>query len=424
MGQDAFYGSLSKENIEIYQYAIENGIIDLAHMRDQVNLKKTDEALQQHTSAIWQGKNGKWYTYLSDDGKRRLIKRTSKESVLAEIEASYSAKLVKNLANLYPAWRRYKEKETSAANVYKLNWVWEKYYKDDAIIKEPIDEIRTIDLKEWFLDKIDAYNITRRQFKEMKSLLNMLLDYAVELEIVPVNVSRNIRNISYKKFRQEKTKPVGDQVYINDEESRAIEIALNQFQKTGNTAYLGICLNFTLALRIGELAALKKSDIAENTVHIQRSEVSIYEEREGKLHKKGVEIVPHTKTPRSDRELILTEVSKRFLKMIIMENAKRGFISDDLFIHSDGTRMNSYSINRALRRVNELLETSQKGNHSIRKTCLSNMNESGLLTDEEISRFAGHTQVSTTQNCYLFATKSLDKRADAYERAICGKISG
>jgi len=52
------------------------------------------------------------------------------------------------------------------------------------------------------------------------------------------------------------------------------------------------------------------------------------------------------------------------------------------------------------------------------------MNESVLLTDEEISRFAGHTQVSTTQNCYLFATKSLDKRADAYEQAICGKISG
>ena len=62
------------------------------------------------------------------------------------------------------------------------------------------------------------------------------------------------------------------------------------------------------------------------------------------------------------------------------------------------------------------------GNHSIRKTCISNLAASKLLSDEEIRMFAGHKDISTTQQSYIFATEPLEDRVSAYEAAISGKM--
>ena len=78
----------------------------------------------------------------------------------------------------------------------KLNWVWEKYYKEDTLVTRYLDEITVAFLKEWYLDKIEQLHLTNKQFKEMKSLLNMLYDYAIDSSIIKYNVSRNVRNIS------------------------------------------------------------------------------------------------------------------------------------------------------------------------------------------------------------------------------------
>ena len=106
---------------------------------------------------------------------------------------------------------KYKEKETSCANAHKLNWVWEKYYKEDALVTKYLDKITVAFLKEWYLDKIEQLHLTNKQFKEMKSLLNMLYDYAIDSSIIKYNVSRNVRNISYKSLpsqrkRQQKSR--------------------------------------------------------------------------------------------------------------------------------------------------------------------------------------------------------------------------
>lgn len=155
----------------------------------------------------------------------------------------------------------------------------------------------------------------------MKSLMNMLYDFAIELNLASNNVSRMVHGISYKKYTVEQKKAPTEQVYINDEERNIIEAALKQYEKTGNTAYLGVCLNFTLALRVGEVVALKISDFSETLVHIQRTEIKHYDKLDdGKIIRNGYEIVPHGKTPNADRELFLTRNAKEFLSMIVRAN--------------------------------------------------------------------------------------------------------
>lgn len=399
---------------------------------DDILAMEKEYYLEQHPYEIYYSEHDKRYrTYLppkKDGEKRKPITAVTKENLEKKIVDYYRQMEEKPSANtfekLYPLFLDYKGKETSLANAHKLNWVWETYYKDDDIVKCKLSDITVVMLKSCFLDKISEYELTSRKYKEMKSLMNMLYDFAIESNLVSSNVSRMVHGISYKKYAVEHKKAPTEQVYINDEEENIINVALKQYERTRNTAYLGVCLNFTLALRVGEVVALKISDFSETLVHIQRTEIKHYDKLDnGKIVRNGYEIVPHGKTPNADRELFLTRNAKEFLSMIVRANEERSFQSEYLLLDKDGERMHNDAINNVLRRLNRMIKTTQKGNHSIRKTCISNMGESGALSNEEIRMFAGHKDFSTTEKYYMHTTTSIENRSDAYERAINSKIN-
>lgn len=174
---------------------------------------------------------------------------------------------------------------------------------------------------------------------------------------------------------------------------------------------------------MGELVALKIADFSEKTVHIQRQEIKKYvHDDNGVVQRSGYEVVEHTKSLESNREIVLTSNAKLFFELICQINDSRGFHSKYLLLNAQGERMHNGAINNTLRRINKKLDTSQKGNHSIRKTCISNLAASGLLSDEEIRMFAGHKDIFTTQKSYIFATEPLEDRASAYETAINEKM--
>lgn len=104
--------------------------------------------------------------------------------------------------------------------------------------------------------------------------------------------------------------------------------------------------------------------------------------------------------------------------MILEHNRHHGLQGEYLFLDENGERLHDFAVNNVLRRVNRQIGTSQKGNHSIRKTCISNMIASKLLTNEEIRKFAGHEDFATTERYYEFSTKSLNARTEAFEVAL------
>lgn len=325
-----------------------------------------------------------------------------------------------SLKDLYPQWRTYKALETSWGNVSKLDWIWEKHLEKTLFSKRDISEMKVIELKEWFLKVIEKKSLTNRQYKDLKSLLNMLFDYAIEKDFISHNISRNIKRMPYKKFLKKEKKEINEQIFFQDEASLVTETALEMFSKTRHLAYLGIALNFYLALRVGELVALKTTDIENAILHVQRQEIAVFEDKDGKTVRNGYTLSKYTKSLDSDRYIPIMSKAQHYIDMIVTVNKERGYKSEFLFLQKDGSRMHTEPINTALRRVNKKVKVKQKGNHSIRKTCLSNMNASKELTDEEIRVFAGHKEVSTTQNSYFFATETYDTRRSAYERAICG----
>lgn len=395
------------------------------------------DILRKHESycRIWQATDGRWKTKLPDENaknKCRLIAKTSKEDLENCIVNWYREQqesLKPCLESIYEQWIECKEKETSMANANKLTYVWNKYYKDTPIVSIPFEDMTAGHMKDWFLSVISQKQLTHKQFKEMKSVINMMYDYAISYNYTTTNIPRQIRGFSDRIFQEETAKPISEIVYDSAAKNDVIHKALKQYEKTGNTAYLAVCLNFTLALRVGELVALTTSCINDDgTIDIIREEVKTYiKDDNGKLHRNGYEVVNHTKTQCGMRKLILTENAKKYIQMAIDRNRELGISDGDyIFLNKKGSRIHDHAINNVLRRLNGVrnekdafvITDRPSGNHAIRKTCISELHDSKLLSDDTIKTFAGHKDISTTQKCYIHQVKPITEYADAFKNVF------
>ena len=83
---------LSDSDFDNLKYAIEHDILDMSRITTDVEELKKAEVLEKHPFAIWQGKNGSWYTNVpcetSPDGRKK-IKRSTKEKLEAALVKEY-----------------------------------------------------------------------------------------------------------------------------------------------------------------------------------------------------------------------------------------------------------------------------------------------------------------------------------------------
>ncbi len=413
---------------------LQYGKISIDDVSEEIQeMARKFDILKKHEAycKIWQATDGRWKTKLPDENvknKCKLVAKTSREDLENYIVNWYREQqenLKPCLESIYDDWIVCKEKETSMANANKLIYAWKKYYEGTPIISVPFEDMKAGHMKDWFLAVIAEKNLTSKQFKEMKSVVNMMYDYAISYNYTNINIPRQIRGFSDRIFKEETVKPISETVYDSDAKNEVIKEALKQYEKTGNTAYLAVCLNFSLALRVGELVALTTSCINDNnTIDIVREEVKTYINAEdGSMHRNGYKVVNHTKTQCGQRRLNLTPNARKYIQMAISRNQELGISDEDyIFLDKKGNRLHDYTVNNVLRRLNGVrnekdafvITNRPSGNHAIRKTCISELHDSMMLSDDTIKTFAGHKDISTTQKCYIHQVKPITEYADVF----------
>ena len=389
---------------------------------------------QKKFCGIWLASDGRYKTKVpTADGGRKLIAKPTQEN-LENYIVEYYKKLDKKPAkpcmrSIYPEWIDYKSKETSYANACNIQSRWKRYFEKSSIINIPFEKLTTGAIKRWCVDVIAEMHLTDRQFKDLKSIMNMIFDYAVSFDIIQINLSRQVRGFSDKNFKQEEEKPVDEIVYNADAKHSVIKEAMEQFLKTHNIAYIAVCLNFSLGLRVGELVALRLSHINEDgTITICQEETKTYhKDANGTIHRDGYEIVNHTKTLSGNRRLILTPKARRYINMAVRYNEANGFKDEDfIFLDKSGKRIHDHAINNVLRRLNGVrndkdafvIEGRPSGNHSIRRTTISELHEAMVISEDTIKTFAGHKDISTTQKCYIHQTKDITEYAEEFAKVL------
>ena len=86
-------------NDELLKYAVENGMINVSYVQEQIKMKKRKELLEKHPYKIWEGNDGKWYTYIPNQEKGRILKKRINKENLEEIWNSKRHKEVKEASN-------------------------------------------------------------------------------------------------------------------------------------------------------------------------------------------------------------------------------------------------------------------------------------------------------------------------------------
>ena len=80
---------ISMSDAELLKFAIENGMIDTALVQERIEMQKREELLGMHNYDIWQGSNGKWYTYLPDEQKGRILKKRTSRKGIEDLVVEY-----------------------------------------------------------------------------------------------------------------------------------------------------------------------------------------------------------------------------------------------------------------------------------------------------------------------------------------------
>ena len=148
-------------------------------------------------------KNGTPYTlyvaYLPD---RLQLTSTTEEGLYEKLYNYYtgaplSARGQKQytIEALYPKYLKWKSEENVTGKTIQIREQnWRTYYKDTDIVKE---DIRKLKLKDWtaFYKKlVKERHMSQKCFINVKSLMRQLYEYAIEEEIVEVNVVANVIN--------------------------------------------------------------------------------------------------------------------------------------------------------------------------------------------------------------------------------------
>lgn len=400
------------------------------------HMTKREKILNRQKSfcGIWLASDGRYKTKVpTADGGKKLIAKPTQEN-LENFIVEYYKKLEQKpkkpcMRSIYPEWIYFKSKETSYANACNLQSRWKRYFEHSTIVDIPFEKLTTGAIKKWCVDVIAEMHLTDRQFKDLKSIMNMIFDYAVSFDIIQINLSRQVRGFSDKNFKQEAEKPVEEIVYNADAKHSVITEAMEQFLKTQNIAYIAVCLNFSLGLRVGELVALRTSHINEDgTITICQEETKTYhKDEDGTIHRDGYAVVNHTKTLSGNRRLILTPKSRKYIDMALRYNEANKLKDDDfIFLDKTGKRIHDHAINNVIRRLNGVrnekdafvIDGRPSGNHSIRRTTISELHEAMVISEDTLKTFAGHKDISTTQKCYIHQTKDITEYAEEFAKVL------
>ena len=389
-----------------------NGIIDLRDVEENMRKARKEKILQKHPYSIYQGKDGRWRTYLPDDFKsegRRLIVKThldELETLLCKHSESLEAGLFKNvctLEDLYPAWIEYKSVHVCETTVIRIKKDWRKYYENAEIVKKPIRSITKLEIDTWVHTMIREHGMNAHKYGNFSVILRQMLEFAVDSEIIEKNLFLDVRINRRRVLVPEVKKPDHTQVFTKSEESMLIERAWKAFNKRENYiqryAPLAVIFLFYTGLRLGEISALKFEDITGKRMLVNRL-----------VRFPTGEIVDHTKGAYGSRTVPLIPNAADIIDLIRTHRQEEGLDIDGYIFCPNEKPVSTYNaIERVLKKYCQDLGIEERSPHKERKTFTSALLSNGVSINTT-RQLAGHVDERTTLNNYCYDRSDEDEK--------------
>lgn len=378
---------MNNQNLLLLQNALDSDILNVDDVLNNIMASKINKIKLLHQYSISppnpNSKKSRWQTvFKKSDGTRISIKAQTEEELLKKLIPFYFPE--KNLENilfsdLYSEWLEYKKTVTNSVNtIQRHEQHYKKYFLNSVLNNKKINSIDELLLESICNSIVRDNSLSRKEWGNIKTILNGMFVYAVRKKYLVANPMENI-TISIK-FRQVVKKTGKTETFNTDELATLNKYLDLKYSETQDTIYLAVKLNFLLGLRIGELVALKWCDLVDSYhLHIVREEVK------DKVNN-TYSVVEHTKT-NTDRFVCLVPKAIDIFNIIPKD-------SEYIFVR-EKNRVTSRQVAYVLEKYAKDMGLKTKSSHKIRKTYASNLNAHGVPLDS-IRELLGHTNLNTT----------------------------
>lgn len=389
------------QNSDILRFIINNGMIDISDVQNSIEAMKREELLKKHPYKIWQGKDGKWYTYLPDKEKGRILKKRTTEKTLKNDVINYWKAEVENptIREVFDEWndRRLELKKISSATHLRNIQVFNRHYMEFG--NQRIKNIDVDEFGEFLEEQIPKYNLTAKAFSNLKTVTRGFLKRAKKRKLITFNVEEMLQEFDtsetdFKKIIKEDYEEVFDEYEMS--------IMLKYLEKNLDAKNIGILLMFATGIRVGELVALKHEVFEGNTFKIRRTETRFL----GEDGKYVYSVKEYPKSQAGVRTVIIPEDYSWLCSKIRMLNP----FGDYIFTDKNGKRMTTNCIRRRQEKNCRKLGIYRKSPHKIRKTygtILLDHNIDNRLIMEQM----GHTDINCTENYYHRNRRAIEQKS-------------
>lgn len=392
---------------ELLKLAIADGIIDIDILQQQVELNERKKLLESHQHKMWQGKNGFWYTYM--DG-RKLVKRKNKEDLEDFIIREVKKASAYSIEKLFYMWvnKKYEYEEICKQTYDRYVCDFKKYYEKTKDLK--VEYITEEKLEDMVKTAIRDYEMTTKGWTNYKIILKGIFKLAKKLKCTEISITNFLGDleISKKTFRRI-ARDDKSEVFTREEIRRIKEHISTYEKKQTQVLDLGILLALYTGLRVGELSALKYSDLKDGKLNVSRMEVH-YKSKDGVEVK---EVQEHTKTEAGTREVILTAEAIEIIEKLHRLNPFGKYL-----LMKDGKRIRAYRYTVRLKKICEQIGIKPRSMHKLRKTYGTNL-LNGNVDEKLVQSQMGHSSIAVTQQYYYYN----DKDDAAAKRQISSAIN-
>lgn len=383
--------------------------ISLESIEEMIMRREKQLYLNQHKNDIWQGKNGRWYTYVPlRDNSRKLLSKASERQLIDSIAAHYQdLELNPTIQELFDEWISYKlEIKDISFGTRDRYWSdFNRFIAPTKLVKRKIRSITEEDIDDLIRTTIRDNDITIKTFSGFRTILNGMFRYAKRKKYTNLSISSYLNDLDISKRAFKPTVRHKETDIFSTTEADRLTSYLYTHPTVEN---LGILLAFESGVRVGELAALKFSDISNNVLHVQRQEV-VYKSRPGRMVS---EVVEYTKTENGDRYIYLPEdcvTILTLLKLIVGDS--------DYIMWKNGHRISKKMFYEYLVKACEAIDIPKRSMHKIRRTYATMLIDANV-EDSLIMEQMGHSDISTTRKYYYYCNKDNAYKRDQIQNAI------
>lgn len=383
------------------KYLIDSGIIDVPNIQSILEMKKRQELLDNHPYKIWMGSNGKWYTYLPDETKGRILKKKSTRKDIEDVVIQYQESIMSNptINDLFTEWNDHRRDigRIAKSSHTRLRQVYDRHFKEFG--KKRIANVKESEWVDFLEAQVFEHNLSSKAFASLKSVVRGMLKwakrqgmitYSPELMLTELDLSDTVFS---KKIKEDY-----EEVFDEDETQKMLSYLIGNRDIRND----GVILLFVSGVRVGELVGIKPQDIDlnSNTVKIRRTETRF---KEGDDTIFAIKEYPKTKA--GIREIVIPTSYSWLLKELSDKSKGHEFVFEE-----DGKRLTTLLIRKRIYSICKKVGVYKKSPHKIRATYDTILLDSGV-DKRTVKDQMGHSDISVSEKSYHRNRKSIKNKA-------------